>query len=92
MDRYVEWLRGVLRLAGEIYFQRVEAELRRFAEEIYAWLHLASEHYDRQRTQLRRLAIMPMSPQSLPDARPRGEESPKNPRHSAAALTYTSSA
>ncbi len=39
MDRYVEWLRGVLRLAGELYFQRVEAALWKFAEPFYAWLY-----------------------------------------------------
>ncbi len=44
MDPYTAWLRDVLRLAGEIYFRRVEAELRKFSEALEEWMHALLMH------------------------------------------------
>jgi hypothetical protein len=39
MDDIERWLRDVLRLAGEIYFERADRELWRFTEALYDWLY-----------------------------------------------------
>ena len=44
MDPYQDFLRKLFRLAGQIWFERVQAELWEFAEPFYAWLYNLFEH------------------------------------------------
>ena len=44
MDPYQDFLRKLFRLAGQIWFERVQAEVWEFAEPFYAWLYNLFEH------------------------------------------------